>query len=70
MQEFQQNLGETPVAVIEHADMPEPRRGLENGCEAVHGNQGSRARGFSSAIELGRDAIVIGWNISRKRASL
>ena len=40
--------------------MPEPRHGLENGCEAVHGNQGCRACRFSSAIELGRDAIVIG----------
>ena len=40
--------------------MPEPRNGLENGCEAVHGNQGCRSGGFSSPIELGYDAIVIG----------
>src|SRR5258706_12086394 len=60
MQELHQDLGETRVAVIEHADMTEPRHGLENGCEAVHGNQGCRSGGFSSSIELGRDAIVIG----------
>ena len=60
MQELHQDLGETLVAVIEHANMPEPRNGLENGCEAVHGNQGCRAGGFSSPIELGYDAIVIG----------
>jgi len=60
MQELHQDLGETRVAVIEHADMPEPRHGLENGCEAVHGNQGCRSGGFSSPIELGRDAIMIG----------
>src|SRR5712692_5497789 len=60
MQELHQDLGETRVAVIEHADMPEPRHGLENGCEAVHGNQGCRSGGFLSPIELGRDAIVIG----------
>ena len=60
MQELHQDLGETLVAVIEHADMPEPRNGLENGCEAVHGNQGCRSGGFSSPIELGCDAIVIG----------
>ncbi len=40
--------------------MPEPHHGLENGCEAVHGNQCCRAGGFSPPIELGRDAIVIG----------
>jgi hypothetical protein len=34
--------------------------GLEDGCEAVHGNQGCRSGSFSSPIELGRDAIVIG----------
>ena len=60
MQELHQDLGETRVAVIEHADMPKPRHGLENGCEAVHGNQGCRSSGFSSPIELGRDAVVIG----------
>jgi len=61
MQELHQDLGETRVAVIEHADVPESRHGLENGCEAVHGNQGHRrSGGFSSPIELGRDAIVIG----------
>jgi len=60
LQELHQDLGETRVAVIEHADMPEPRHGLENGCEAVHGNQGRWSGSFSSPIELGRDAIVIG----------
>ena len=60
MQELHQDLGETRVAVIEHADMPEPRHGLENGREAVHGNQGWRVGGVSSPVELGRDAIVIG----------
>jgi hypothetical protein len=40
--------------------MPEPRHGLEDGCEAVHGNQGCRSGSFSSPIELDRDAIVIG----------
>jgi hypothetical protein len=58
--QLHQDLGETRVAVIEHADMTEPRHGLENGCEAVHGNQGCWAGGFSSPIDLGRDAIVIG----------
>jgi hypothetical protein len=60
MEELHQDLGETRVAVIKHADMPGPRHGLENGCKAVHGNQGCRSGGFSSPIELGRDAIVIG----------
>jgi Pyridine nucleotide-disulphide oxidoreductase len=60
MQELHQDVGETRVAAIEHADMTEPPHGLENGCEAVHGNQGCWAGGFSSPIELGRDAIVIG----------
>ena len=60
MQELHQNLGETPVTVIEHADMPEPGHGLVNGCEAVHRNQRRRAGGFSSPIELVGDAIVIG----------
>ena len=60
IQELHQVPGETRVAVIEHADMPEPRHGLENGCEAVHGNQCCRAGGVSPPIELGRDAIVVG----------
>jgi hypothetical protein len=34
MQELHQDLGKTRVPVIEHADMPEPRHGLETGCEA------------------------------------
>ena len=60
MQELHQDLGETRVAVIKHADMPEPCHGLENGCEAVHGNQCRRPLGCSPPIELGCDAIVIG----------
>src|SRR4051794_31248001 len=60
MQELHQNLGEAPVAVIEHADMPGPRLGLENRCEAVRRNQRRRLAGFPSLIELVGDAAVIG----------
>jgi hypothetical protein len=60
MQELHHNLGETPVAVIEHADMPGPRLGLENRCEAVRRNQRCRLAGFPSPIELVGDAAVIG----------
>ncbi len=59
MQELHHDMGKTRVAVIEHADMPGPCHGLENGCEGVHGNQGCRSAGFSPPIELTRDAIVI-----------
>ena len=60
MQEFHQGVGEARVAVIEHADVPETRHGLENGRKAMHGNQCGRSAGFSALIEFGRDAIVIG----------
>ena len=40
--------------------MPGPRHGVENGCKAVHGNQGCRSGGLSPPIELGCDTIVIG----------
>src|SRR4029079_8573242 len=60
MQQLNQNLGEPPVTVIEHADMPGPGHRLVNGREAVHRNQRGRAGGFPAPIELVGDALVIG----------
>ena len=71
LQEVQQDMGEARVAVIEHADVPAPRRRLEYGREAVHRNQGlscrpeSRPRASSS---IARSDYDRGRIFSRARA--
>src|SRR4029078_2049703 len=59
-QQIQDDAGEETIAVIEHADMPRPRRALERGCETVHRDQNRRQPLRSAAIELCHDAVVIG----------
>jgi len=70
LQQLDQDTGEPRIAVVEHAHVPWPSHGLENGCEAVHGNQDRRPAGFPPPIEFTRDAVVIGLNISRTRIDL
>lgn len=69
LQQLDQDAGEPRIAVAEHAHGPGPSHGLENGCEAVHGNQDCRPADIPPPIEFTRDAVVIRAGIFLERAS-
>ena len=64
-----EEMGETRIAIVEHASMPGPRHAHEDRREAVHRDQRRRPAGLASAVEFGFDAIMVGpENLAHARA--
>ena len=59
LQQRHEEMGETRIAIVEHANMPGPRHALEDRREAVHRDQRGQSPGFSPPVELGFDPIVV-----------
>src|SRR5262249_26968428 len=51
-EEVEHDLRQSRIAVVQNADMPRPRDFLENGSEAVHGDEDRRAAFLLTAVEL------------------
>lgn len=61
-------MGETRIAIVEHASMPGPRHTHEDWREAMHRDQRRRPSGLPPPIELGFDPIMVGpENIAHAR---
>src|ERR1700730_5052453 len=58
-QQRHEEMGETRIAIVEHANMPGPRHAHEDRREAVHRDQRPRSPGLPPPVELGFDPIVV-----------
>ena len=59
-QQLDQYMGETRIAIVEHADMPGAADAVEYGRETVHRDQRCRPAGLSPPIQFARNPVVIG----------
>ena len=68
IEERHEVMGETRIAIVEHAGMPGPRCALENRREAMKRDQRRRTAGLPPTVQLGFDPLVIGpENLARAR---
>src|SRR5271165_3153346 len=58
-QQRHEEMGETRIAIVKHANMPGPHNALEDRREAVHRDQRRRSADFPPQVELGFDPIVV-----------
>ena len=59
LQQRHEYMGETRVAIVEHASMPGPRDAHEDRREAMHRDQHRRPPGLLPPIERGLDPIMV-----------